>query len=282
MQIRSDVGFSTYTIAIIVAGLAMGCSVDNEFHKRNDAPGGDTGLAPVAICDVSPNPVTPPFEEVTWDGTGSFAPDGDSIAKYEWTLVERPTGSVAEMPRGGAVRAGFMPDMAGNYVGELVVTTTGGDISEPCLSTLESVPAENLWVEMFWAERNDDMDLHLLKPGGSLEGDGDCYFMNCVPPAAPNWGLRNTDIDDPSLDLDDIEGTGPENINILNPESGTFTVYVHDYTGSTPDFRGPNDVTVRVYLNGAIVWEDTRAISGESSYTAFARIDWDAGTVQGL
>ena len=282
MRTRSQVAFFRYSLAFAIAGLAVGCSVDNEFHKANDAPGGDTGIAPVAVCDVSPNPVTPPFEEVTWDGASSFAPDGDAIAKYEWSLVERPTGSVAEMPRGGAVREGFMPDMAGDYVGELVVTTEAGAVSEPCVVTLESIPAENLWVEMFWVESNDDMDLHLLRPGGSLESDGDCYFMNCVPPASPNWGERNTDADDPSLDLDDIDGTGPENINILNPESGAFTVYVHDYTGSTPDFRGPNDVTVRVYLNGSVVWEDTRAISGEGSYTAFARVDWDAGTVQGL
>ena len=265
-----------------LALLPIGCTVDNNFHKQPEVVGGDTGEMPVAVCSVDPNPVTPPFQEVTWDGSASFSPSGEAIAKYDWQLVERPVGSVAEMPSGRAIRSGFIPDMAGDYVAELVVTTDAGEVSEPCVVVLESIPAENLWVEMFWDTPNDDMDLHLLRPGGALETNNDCYFMNCVPPSVPDWGRRNDSSDDPALDLDDIEGVGPENINIQSPEAGTFTVVVHDYTGSTPDFRGANNVTVNVYLNGAMVWTDTRSISGEGSYTHFAEIDWTRGVVNGL
>ena len=85
------------------------------------------------------------------------------------------------MPSGsGAVRGGFTPDLAGNYVGQLVVTNNNGVSSDPCEVTLESIPSEDLWVEMYWTESGDDMDLHLLAPGGTIESNKDCYFANCV------------------------------------------------------------------------------------------------------
>ena len=75
-----------------------------------------------------------------------------------------------------------------------------------------------------------------------------------------DWGILGDSSDDPSLDLDDIDGLGPENINIYNPQAnGTYTVFVHDYTGSAPsDTLGPNNVTINVYLNGTQAWSGTK------------------------
>jgi hypothetical protein len=312
-----------------MALLLVGCS-DYDLHLKEDvnadqdtavaeplpdtATPGDTSVpeepeneagAPVAVCDVSPNPVTPPFESAAWDGSESY--DGsyedldgdgldDGIASYYWELSDSPEGSSAALSSPNqAIVTGFTPELAGSYTARLTVTNQAG-MSDTCESVLDAIPAENLWVEMFWEHSGDDMDLHLIAPGkdwqtykedlgapfGSCNGSScDCYYATCNTAwgnTPPDWGQIGSAADDPVLDLDDIPGSGPENINVLSPEtSGTYTVVVHDYPGS--QYAGGNNVTINIYLNGVLAWSDTREISGEDSYTPFAMIDWAAGAV---
>ena len=254
--------------------------------ETGDTTGDDTTTEPatdepVAVCDVTPNPVEPPFETATWIGHDSYDPLGHEIVEYIWTLNGRPSGSTAAMPTGSTPdRAGFEAQLAGNYVGQLIVVTDDGRRSDPCQVVLESIPAEDLWIEMYWSVANDDMDLHLLAPGGSLETNSDCYFANCAGTYL-SWGASGN-TDDPILDLDDIPGTGPENINIAAPQTGIYKVYVNDYSFSTPDYYGANNVTVNVYINGSLAWTKTKAISNDGDYVPFAAIDWAAGSVTDL
>ena len=125
------------------------------------------------------------------------------------------------------------------------------------------------------------MDLHMTYNGGAYNSPNDCYFGNCKNPFSPlDWGVIGDTTDNPVLDLDDISGTGPENINMGSPSSGTYTVVVHDYPSSS--FPGGNSVTVTIFLGGAQVWTDTRVISGEDTYTEFAEINYPSATVTPL
>jgi hypothetical protein len=236
--------------------------------------------APVAECSVAPNPVTPPFEAATFDGSGSYDPNGLQITAYNWELSEKPAGSAATMPAGGATRGNFVPDLAGMYVGRLTVVNEAGVTSAACEAELEAIPAQNLWVEMYWDQAGDDMDLHLLAPGGAPRSPLDCYYGNCIGGGALDWGVIGVESDDPRLDLDDVPGMGPENINIDQPAGGGgYTVMVHDFGTGDPQ---STNVTVNVYLNGALVWTDTRLILGDNTETNFAQIDWTTGTVTTL
>ncbi len=294
-------------LLVVVLGLSA-CQLDYKVHTSDDNLGGDDTAAPVqddppeqteedtgeddydppkdengpiAVCDVSPNPVEPPFEKAAWDGSGSYDTAGGTIVDYSWELTSKPAGSTVLMPSGGAIRSNFQPDLAGDYIGKLTVTNDQG-VTDSCETTLESIPAQNLWIEMYWTERPDDMDLHLIRDGGQLNSRDDCYWSNCTN--GLSWGANGAQ-DDPSLDLDDIEGLGPENINISEPENVIYSVAVHDYYLSNwpaSDVTSGNDVTVNIYINGSLEWTDTRTIAGDDTVTYFAEIDWQNGSVNPL
>lgn len=275
---------SDYKVVADADALAGGfdTAVDEEPDEVEEEEDPVDPDAPVARCDVTPDKVRPIIETARWIGSESSDPNGEAIIDYAWTLVDRPSGSAAMMPGGSSSdRNGFETDLAGDYVGQLIVTNESGVESPPCEVTLTAEPVEALWVEMFWENTGDDMDLHLLAPGGTLKTDTDCYYMNCTPTfGGLDWGISGETYDNPTLDLDDINLTGPENINIESPEDATYTIIVHDHTSQT--FTAGNPVTVNVRLDGELVWSDTRVIIGEDTYTEFALINVAEGTVEAL
>jgi hypothetical protein len=118
-----------------------------------------------------------------------------------------------------------------------------------------------------------------VQAGGAYTTSSDCFYGNCVG-GGPDWGELGNWYDDPFLDLDDIPGVGPENINVEDPAPGHYTVSVHDYPGSV--FTGANDVTVRIYVDGRLEYQRTKTISGEDQYVPFADIEWPSGTIDAL
>ena len=147
-------------------------------------------------------------------------------------LVSRPEGSAAELPAfnvlGPQMRS-FVPDVVGEYVMELVVMDDECVVSDPCQVTLIGRPTQNLWIEMFWEQPGDDMDLHLVRGGGAYTTSDDCFYGNCVG-GGPDWGAQDEWYDDPFLDLDDIPLDDPATYKLFQ-QAQTSAVFQFESRG---------------------------------------------------
>ena len=137
-----------------------------------------------------------------------------------------------------------------------------------------------LHVKISWNTDDTDVDSHLLMPGGAFfDCFSDCYFGN----PAPDWGVTGDIVDDPFLDVDDVDGFGPENINISEPIAGTYTFIVHYYADHHDTFSKASDTTVEVWSYGTLLgtFGPTRLNSTNDAWDVFT-IDWPAATVTQL
>ncbi len=205
---------------------------------------------PVALIDC-PSTTNPPVW-VHLDGEGSTDPEGNTPLSYEWTLLSVPTDpssqvaiSDAELRNVVGPYTDVFVDAVGTYIVQLVVENSLGIRSAPAICTVEAEPAEDLLVELTWDTPNADLDLHLALAGNDLfEDPGDASWCN----RSPSWGA-NGGADDPSLNLDDRAGYGPENFAIQTPAGGMYDTRVHYFNDQGDDIV---TATVRVYLQGEL------------------------------
>jgi hypothetical protein len=117
----------------------------------------------------------------------------------------------------------------------------------------ESPPPEEvgLMIRLSWDTDDTDVDSHLYYPGATFfDCDLDCHFGN----PSPDWGVQDDWTDDPFLDVDDVDGFGPEQTNVSEPQPGSYRFVAHyyddTYDGSFP--QGTN-ATVELLSYGTVV-----------------------------
>ena len=149
----------------------------------------------------------------------------------------------------------YTPQLAGPDAGYFTLHTS--DPGEPTMQLDVSAvgvspPLEEigLAIRLSWDVDETDVDSHFIAPGGSFfHCDLDCHYQN----PAPDWGVQGDWSDDPFLDVDDVDGYGPENINISEPQPGTYTFIVH-YYDDTYDWSSPSpsNATVEILSYGVV------------------------------
>ena len=72
------------------------------------------------IADAGPDQSVPIGASVVLDGTGSSDPEDDAL-NYTWRFKSKPNGSGASIAATGQGLAGFVADLEGNYLVELLV-----------------------------------------------------------------------------------------------------------------------------------------------------------------
>ena len=254
-----------------------------------------------------------PLDIITLDGTPSTDPGG-SVVEWQWTVVNRPDGSVsqpvetftdARRPADGGdpddtttSTAQFFVDLAGAYTLELrVVDNLGQTSCEPnpvATVTIEAIPDKDLHIQLVWATPNDpdesdqfgtDVDLHFRHQNAgdgwaSAANDYDVYFRN----KQPDWGVEGDVADNPSLDIDDTNGAGPENINLASPEIGVSydvaAIYFRNESTfgdamNDPRVQHPSYVTVRIFARGELLNEFVgREMTEPRQLWHIATIEW--------
>jgi hypothetical protein len=135
-----------------------------------------------------------------------------------------------------------------------------------------------LHIELEWDTDNCDVDLHLVKPGGTLfDCQDDCYYADMNP----DWGVAGSFLDDPFLDYDDVDGYGPENTNLSEPSPGTYLITMHYYNDSYEGFGGgPTNATVRVYSYGVLLQEfGPKSLEYTDKTWDVCKVDWPGANI---
>ncbi len=208
-------------------------------------------------------------------------PDGDAVT-VAWQIVSAPGGSTSSLSRATGTSTNLFLDLAGTWVVRYTATDSNGATAS-CEVTVVSQPSEQFRVEMIWnvgvSGDTSDVDLHLRHMGQSDNWftSSDCYYANCNSSRGQvlSWGGSST-ADNPRLDLDDVEGNGPENINIDDPENATYQVGVHYYDN---DAEGDATVIIRIYCNGSLAREFEPVILSASGANSSGNDFWRVANV---
>jgi hypothetical protein len=224
---------------------------------------------------------TVPVTTLELNASESYDSDGE-IATYRWELVDPPTGSSSAFaPNPDVAEPTFFLAVTGTY--HFVLSVFDNESVESCepgrVLVLVS-PEGDIHVEMSWvtdgdpnpndtgAGRGADVDLHFARePGPWNESPNDTFWRN----RGPGWG-DSGDEDDPSLDLDDTDGWGPENATLSDPEDGMI-YRVGAYYYSDHNF-GPSDVRVRIWIGEDLRFDATYRNLRQHEFWDIARIEW--------
>lgn len=226
---------------------------------------------------------TLPLETIVFDGTDSQDPDGE-VERYEWSIIDRPADSTARLtPNSNVEQPELFLDLAGTYKVELVVYDDKGAAScgEQAIVEIRAVPNEDIHIQLVWDTPSDtdqtdttgaDLDLHYLNKKHAKawnEAPWDIFWHN----KTADWGEENRKADDPSLDIDDTDGAGPENVNHDEPVTGqsyAVGVYYYDDHGF-----GPSYATVRIYIDSELKKEyKNKFLSGTFEFWKVGLIEW--------
>lgn len=266
LYLESELG-ETYSVQLYGEG----------FEPETDCP------TPVAVCRVQDSgdtwsaSVTAEIGDViecnAWDSFGEV-----EIVGFSWGLSERPFGSeITDWSDADSFE--FEPDVPGDYVVNLAIwdeSDTSGCFEDTVDVTVRDEsggePLPSLHVSLTW-DNGADLDHHFVHESGDFfDTTYDCHYGNMNP----DWGEAGAR-HNPTLDVDDTDGFGPENINIAEVEAGVT------YTGivAVSNMNGTSSVapTLTVFVDDEWVHEFTGSLETSSDYwTAYELVFRPDGT----
>ncbi len=236
--------------------------------------------------EVKPQTILHIHGEQSTSGTS-----GGTITQYSWTVQQPEENKFILLPTASSPTVTHEVNIGGEYTYCLDVCDAQYCSSDPkcggaeCV-TVNVIPDKAIHCELTWTTPADDdpidegldvgsdMDLHFAHPFAAMtdiDGDGkpDPWFH--VPYDAfwfqknPEWETPNPDgKDNPSLDRDDTDGAGPENINLDSPVAGrVYRIGVHYWDDHG---YGASYPRLKCYIWGQPVFDIDLNITGQAMY----------------
>ncbi len=277
----NDSAFPEYELPLTCVGTTNECpSVTAvscvERGVPDSIPTDDVNVPPLANLDCVANCVDP---------------DG-SCVNYTWRIISRPAESVSEFTPPSSASSSFFVDANGEYEVQVDAQDNRGlsASSAGCNSTstlrVRAVPDAAFHTQLTWSTPADpnpgdegagtgsDVDLHVLSPEGCWEDrQWDCHFRT----RSADWGVAGFTGDDCSLDRDDTDGWGPENVSLDDPAAGTFKVGVHYWSDQG---YGVSYATIIVTLDGIVAYEvRDKALPSTGTWWEVCAVSWPSRNV---
>ena len=267
---------------------------------------GAVDVCPKAVVHVKEGEEVVPQTVLHLTCDQSSSPAG-AIAKWHWASTQPYGAHHAFVPGPSFPNPTVTVNTAGTYTFCCEVVDVAGTpgCAPACVEVLV-IPEKAIHIELLWSTPADpdetdkgpgagaDLDLHFSHPlaaSADLDCDGapDPWFSNPFDVfwfnAKPEWGSSNPAIDDnPSLDLDDTDGAGPENLNLCAPEGTVskpvdYVIGVHYWDDHG---YGTSYATVNVYLMGVLVLQEVDVPMQPYDMWTVGRITWPGSLGGGI
>ena len=277
----NDTAFPEYELPLTCVGTTNECPAVTavscvERGVADSIPTDDVNVPPLANLDCVANCVDP---------------DG-SCVNFTWRILSRPAESVSEFSPPSSASSSFFVDANGEYEVQVDAQDNRGlsASSAGCNSTatlnVRAVPDAAFHTQLTWSTPADpnpgdegagtgsDVDLHVLSSEGCWEDrQWDCHFRT----RSADWGVAGFTGDDCSLDRDDTDGWGPENVSLDDPAAGTFKVGVHYWSDQG---YGVSYATVIVTLDGIVAYEvRDKALPSTGTWWEVCAVSWPSRNV---
>jgi len=249
---------------------------------------------PVPVINILDSNIKP-LSTVILDGSASKAKHERALT-YRWyfksvptdsrTLLSPPADPNVQSPlesTSTSEKPNFFLDVVGSYIVCLDVCEVLGKCSndEECGNTecteIFVGPTKDIYIQLTWNDSKADLDLHYIrhdaKYNDSTEGapGGDCYYNN----PSPDYCIPMDDLDDPKLEIDDVEGFGPEVISHDRPCDDSYRIWV-SYCDLGKNI--PVEAKLKVFIEGAKVADLSYELETSNCHWHPGHIEWSGGT----
>jgi hypothetical protein len=212
-----------------------------------------------------------------------------TVEEYLWSLDPAFLSAATLTTTGETAR--FTADVSGTYQIDLDVVDSNDVIS--CATATTNVVATqapregevSISVQLTWETPGDpdetdtgsgagsDMDLLLLNRsiGCWSQSTARCDWLA----KNPDWGVSGA-VDNPSHDIDDSDGAGPEVITMTSSAAGDYYVGVEYYE---PNEFGESTARVVIRVDGVVELDERRTLVNREEFWTVARIEIPTGNV---